>query len=116
NFQNERGLFANSAGVIGESCFVGGSDFAQFRTGRFEEFADPKTAADLDELAAGNNNFLFLVREMVSDQHERGGAVVHDGGRFGLAKDGERAFQIGAANSAISGREIELYIIISRCA
>src|SRR5438105_8756832 len=61
NFQNERGLFANRERVVGESCFVGGADLAKFRTSRFQKFADPKAAADLDELAARDDHFVFLL-------------------------------------------------------
>ena len=48
NFQNERGLFADGAGLIGQRGFVGGADFAQLYTARFQNFADPKASADLD--------------------------------------------------------------------
>src|SRR2546423_12729541 len=57
NFQNQRGLFANDAAVIGESCFVGGANFAQLRTARFQEFANSKAAADLNQLAPRNDGF-----------------------------------------------------------
>src|SRR6516225_9849434 len=51
---------------------------------------------------------------MVGDENQRGGAVVNDGGGFGLAKNGERAFKINSAVAAVSGRQIELYSIIGR--
>src|SRR5690349_8097654 len=51
---------------------------------------------------------------MMSNEHERGRAIVNDGRAFGLAKDGERAFEISSAIAPVSGRQIELYIIIGR--
>ena len=88
HFQNERGLFADRARIICERRFVGGADFAQFRAARFEYFADPKSATDLDEFAARNDDFVFLLsaNKMTDDQNERGRAIVHDGGRFRLAR------------------------------
>ncbi len=52
NFENERRLFANRARVIGQRRFVGGADFAEFRAARFQDFANSKAAADLNQLAA----------------------------------------------------------------
>ena len=67
NFQNQRSLFANRARVIGKGRFVRRTDFAQFRAARFQDFADPKTAADLDQFAAGNDNFDLGAKEVASD-------------------------------------------------
>ena len=57
NFQNERGLLADGAHVIGERRFVGGADLAQFRAARFQNLADAKASADLDQFAARNDDF-----------------------------------------------------------
>jgi hypothetical protein len=51
---------------------------------------------------------------MANAQNQRGGAVVDNRGGFGLAKDSERAFEISSAVAAVSGRQVELYIIIGR--
>ena len=53
------------------------------------------------------------MREMVGDEEKGSSAIVHDRGGLGLAKDSQSALQIGAAVAAITGFEIELYIIIS---
>src|SRR5207302_7417321 len=55
HFQNERGLFAESARIISERRFVGRADFAQLLAARLKNFAVPKTSADLHQLAAGND-------------------------------------------------------------
>src|SRR5438552_1154797 len=54
----------------------------------------------------------FSMREMVGDEEKGSGAIVHDGGGLGLAKDGQSALQIGAPVAAVTRREIQLYIII----
>src|SRR5438067_1192051 len=112
NFQNECSLFPNGAGVISERRFVGGADFAQFRATRPQNFADAKTAANLDQFAARNDDLGFLLGEMANDQDECGGAIVYDCGCFRLAKDGESTLQISAAISAAPAPEVQLYIII----
>src|SRR5438270_5220010 len=128
NFQNERGLFADRARIICKRRFVGGADFAQFRATRLKDFADPKTAADLDQFAARNDHFVFGAdppslsfgaacsaapsSKVTDDQNKRGGAVVHDGGRFRLAENGESALEVRAAASAVAGSKIQLQIII----
>src|SRR5437868_4680188 len=128
NFQDQRGLFANRARIICKRCFVGGADFAQFRATRLKDFADPKTAADLDQFAARNDHFVFGAdppslsigaaysaapsSKVTDDQNERSCAVVHDRGRFRLAEDGEGALEISTAITAIAGGEVQLQIII----
>ena len=114
HFQKQRRLFADGAGVIGERCLVGRADFAKLRAARFQDFADAKTAADLDEFAARDDDFVFVrSHEMANDQHQRRRTIVHDRRGFGLAKNGESPLEISAAVTAFSSLKIELYIIIS---
>ena len=85
HFQNERGLFADCARVISECCFVRCADFAQFRTTRFQDFPDPKTAANLNQFATRNNDFVGAdsappFSEVANDQDQCRSAIVHHGG------------------------------------
>ena len=114
NFENECGLFPDRARVICECRFVGGADFAQFRAARFQDFADAKAAADLDQLAARDDDFMFGAdsaapsNEMMDDQNERSRAIVHDGGCFRLTEEGEGAFEVSAAVTTVAGGKVEL--------
>src|ERR1700747_372364 len=108
HFQNESGLFADCAGIICERGFVGGADFTQVRAARSQNFASPKAPTDLHELAARDDDFVFLLSEMANNQNERGCAIVHDGGGFRLTEDGERALEVNAAGAAVAGGKIQL--------
>src|SRR4029077_12098708 len=88
--------------------------FAQFRAAGFEDFANSKPAADLDNLAAGNQHFGFRSDEVANDQDQRRRAIVHDRRGFSLAKDGQRSLEVGAASAAVSSLQIKFYVIISR--
>ena len=112
NFQNERGLLADGAHVIGERRFVGRADLAQFCAARFQNLADAKASPDLDQFAARNDDFVLFLNEMANNQNERCCAIVHDCGRFRLAEHGESALEVASAVTAIAGRQIELQIII----
>ena len=74
---------ADGGGVVVERGAVGGADLAQPRAAGFEDFGDAETAADLDQFAARDDDFLFRApREMPQHQDERRGAVVDDRRRF----------------------------------
>src|SRR5947209_11412179 len=51
---------------------------------------------------------------MVNDEKQRGRAVIDDCGPFGVTKDGECAFEIGATVPSVTCPEVQLYIIIGR--
>src|SRR5690349_20783440 len=98
NLQNQRRLFANGARIIVDRGFVGCADFAERSAAGVQDFANSKSSPDLDELAAGYENFVFrrnsplpwgfgATRKMANDQNQRGGAVVYDRGCLGLAQD-----------------------------
>src|SRR5207237_754588 len=87
--------------------------FAQLRTGRFNDFADAKAAADLYELAARNDDFTFFSGEMPDNEDERGGAIVDNGGRLCAANESECAFQVSAAMPAVAAGKIIFKIRIT---
>src|ERR1700677_4246163 len=59
DFQNERRPAGNRASVIPKRGLVRGADFTQLRSAEFEYLRYAKSAADLDELAAGNDHFVL---------------------------------------------------------
>ena len=86
NFKDHCRVRTDGSRVIVECCFIGGADFAQFRTGCFDDFANSKAAADLHQFATRNNDISFGSGEMSNNQHERCCAIVHYSRRFCSAK------------------------------
>ena len=77
--QEEAGLRADRALVVGEMRAVRGPDLAQDRARLRHDLRDPVGAADLDQLPAGDDHLL-----------PRGGRREHDEGRGGVVVDGRR--------------------------
>src|ERR1700730_2328484 len=114
NFENERGLFTDRARIIRRRRLVGGADFTQLCTARFQNFTDPKTSADLDQFAARNDHFVrgpdgaTPSNKVMNDQNERSCAIVDDGGGLSLAEDSEGALEITAAVAPVAAGKVEL--------
>src|SRR4029077_18879198 len=108
HFQNQRRLFADGPGVIGDRCLVGRADFAKLRTTCFQDFADAKPTADLDEFAPRDDDFVFRAHEMANDQYQCRCTIVHDRCALRLKKDCQSTLEIGATVTAFSSLEIEL--------
>src|ERR1700719_4585292 len=113
DFENERRLLGNGARIVGEGGLVGRADFSQLGATRFQNLADPKTAADLHQLSAGNDNFGFIFCEMANDQDQRGGAVIYDRCRFSAAKFGQRLLDETAAIAAVTRRKGVFEVAVS---
>src|SRR6478752_1561951 len=94
------------SGVIFNRSFVSGADFAQFRATGFENFRDAKTAANLNQLAARDDHFLFLRGEMPQDEDECGSAIVHHGRCLGAAEQREITLEVSRTMAAIAARQI----------
>ena len=108
HFQDYSGLWTNRPRVIVERCFVCRSDLSQLHAGCLEDFADTKSAANLDEFAARDDDFRFGPGKMLNDQHQRGRAVVHDRGRFRAAKQRKRGLDVSAALPSAARHQIVL--------
>src|SRR5262249_45131406 len=102
--------------IIFECGLVGRAHFSQLRAARFENFADAKPTADLDELAARDHHlgsmfgvrssaFDIPVRQMSDDEDQGGCAIVDYCCRFGVAKQRERSFDITAAPATFARRK-----------
>src|SRR5919204_6209109 len=111
--QDRGGVFRTRAEVIGQSRFIGCADFANLRAGSFDYLANAETAADLNELAARDNDLRFFPGKMPHDQHECGGAIVDDGGGFGAAENRQISLEVLGAIATLAGAEIELDIAVA---
>ncbi len=112
-FENHRRLRTDRARIILQGGFVRRTDFVQRRSRRFQNFTDAESAADLNKLAARNNDFRFSFCEMANNEHEGGSAIVYDARAFGVTKRSERALQIIAAAAARAGIQIEFEIVVA---
>jgi hypothetical protein len=66
NFQNHCAPGINRAPVIIECCFVGSSDLAKYGACGFDYFTNSKTASDLDDFTARNDDFVFRGRALTT--------------------------------------------------
>src|SRR5204863_1326555 len=66
NFENESCVGPNCFRVIVERGLIRGADLAQFRPSRFDDFANAKVAADLDQFTTRDYNFRFVPGKMLS--------------------------------------------------
>src|SRR5437867_3946519 len=74
--------------VIPRVCAVGRTDLDELRARPREHVRDPEPAADLDELAARDDD-LALPGERRQREEDRGRAVVHDDGVLGAGDLGD---------------------------
>jgi hypothetical protein len=51
--------------------------------------------------------------EMMGDQHQRGCAVIHDRGCFGLTENGQRPFDVFTPVASLAGEKIEFKIVVT---
>ncbi len=115
HFQDQGRLPIDGAGVVGERSLVSRTDFTQRRAAGFEDFRDAETTADLNEFAAGDDDFLFRVRrEMPQNEHQCGSVVVHDSGGVSPAQEREIVFEIGRAAAAFAAGQIVFEVVVVR--
>ena len=115
DFQNHRRLFRDGAGIIGERRLVRSPDLTQLGSAGLEDVGDAKSAADLHQLAAGDDDLLSLRRrEVTEDQHERRGAVVNDRGGIGATQDREVVLEISGPPSALAARQVVFEVVVVR--
>jgi hypothetical protein len=86
---------------------VGGAHFVQLYPGAGHDVGDAKGAADLDQLAAGNDAFLARAKAVQRKQHG-GGVVVHHGDGFSAGQFADQAFDEVVAVAALARRQVEL--------
>jgi len=85
------GLVRDGVAIIREVRSVGGAHFDQPRPALRHHVGQPERTANLDELAARNEDFASR-RERGQDQQRGAGIVVDDRGRFRTGEFGEEGF------------------------
>ncbi len=105
HFEQQRGAVADRVLVIRRMGAVGGADFSQYRAAFGHDFGYAKGAADFDQLAARDDDFLAF-GEGVQAQQDCGGIVVDHGSRFGAGQFHQQFHQRFFAPPAPARREI----------
>ncbi len=102
--------------VIGDARAIRRSHFAQYRAGLRHHVGNAKRAADLDQLAARDDDFPALGQRVQRQQHRRG-IVVDDNGRdFAPARVQQlrkQATDMNVALAALAGGQIEFQIRVA---
>ena len=102
--------------VIADTGAIGGSDLAQHRARFRHHVGNAERAADLDQLAARNQNFAAFGQRVERQQHGSGVVVDHDGRDFALGSVEQlrkQPIDVDVALAALAGIEIELEIRVS---
>ena len=100
------GRLADGRLVVAEVGLVGRPDLAEDGAARGHDVGHAERTADLDELAARNDD-LLAAGERVQDEDGRGGVVVGHGGRLGAGELPEQALDVAVAGDALAALEIE---------
>src|SRR5438876_12386441 len=113
NLQDQRGLLADRARVVGDCRLVGGADLAKRGSARLKHLRDAEAAADLHEFAARDNDFGSMVaEEMTQNQYQSRGAVVDDGCGRRATKDSEIMLEIRRPTAARSAGQTKLEVVV----
>ncbi len=108
------GVGADRVGVVAQVRAVRRADLAEPRAGRGDEVRQPEAGADLDELAAADDD-LPPGGESGRREDEGCRAVVDDEGRLrGRARGEQGRPGTGTPGGALTGREVELDVDIAR--
>ena len=112
--ENQRRPLADRGGVVGEPRLVRGAHFAQDRPGLRHHVGDSEAAADLDQLAARDDD-LPAGGERRQDDHRRRRVVVdHDGG-FGAGQPAEQTLGMDVAAPADPCRQVVFERRVAGC-
>ena len=114
HLQNHGRLLANGFAVIAQRRLVRGAHFPQLRAAGFKNFGNAEPAPNLDQLAAGNDDFLLLAGgKMPKHEQQRRGTVVGDGGGFRAAEQREIMFQISRAPASLAAGQVKFEIVVT---
>ena len=101
--------FRDRGAVVGRARAVRRADLDELRPRRGHDVRDPELAADLDQLAARDQD-LLAARQRRKGEQERGGAVVHDERVLGSGHRDQQRFCPGRALAALSRLAVDLQI------
>ena len=116
DLEDEPGPLAERGRVVPQVRAIRRADLAQARPGRLEQLGDPEAVADLDHLAARNDDLGAARRhgQRARDEGERGGTVVDDegvgAGGEPLPQGRERA---ATAAGTLPGDDVELDVAVA---
>ena len=114
HLQNHGRLLANGFAVIAQRRLVRGAHFTQLRAAGFKNFGNAEPAPNLDQLAAGNDDFLLLAGgKMPKHEQQRRGTVVGDGGGFRAAEQREIMFEISRPPAALAAGQVKFEIVVT---
>ena len=110
HLEHAAGVRADRVGVVAQVRAVGGADLAQPRAGGGDQVGQPEAVADLDHLAAADDD-LAAGGQRGRGEHEGGGAVVDDEDLLGVGHGGaQRGEGAAAAAGPAAGRQVELHV------
>ena len=100
------GRFGDGGLVIAEVGLVRGADLAHDGPARGHDVGHAEGAADLDELAPGDDD-LLAAGERVEDENGRGGVVIGYGRGLGAGELAEEPLDVAVAGNALARFEVE---------
>ena len=110
--QEQRRLRPDRALVVGRPRPVRRPDLDQPRARAGEHVRDPEAVADLDQLAARDDD-LAALRERGEREQHRGGVVVDDDRRLGAGEPAQQRRQVILARAARAGGEVVLEVRVA---
>ena len=113
HLQEHAGIGADGVGVVLEMGAVGGADLAQGGAGAAHDVGDAELAADLDQLAARDDDLLAAGQALEREQHGGGAVVDHEGGlRAGEAP--QQPLHVRVARAALLAGHVHLEVGVRR--
>ncbi len=109
DLEQERGVGADRAFIVGGMRAIGGADFAQARAAVLHQIGQPERAADFDQLAARDHDFAPGGERIEREQHGRGVVVDHRR-RLGARERAQLLFDQRVALAAAAAFEVVLEI------
>ena len=100
-------------GVVAQVRAVRRADLAQPRAASQHDVGDAELAADLDQLAARDDDLAAVGQRLERQQH-RGGVVVDDEGVLGAGQPAQQRLHVAVARAALLPGEVELEIGVGR--
>ena len=112
--QDDRRAIGDRGGVVGDAGPVGGADLAQDRAGLGHDVRDTKTAADLHQLTARDDDFTAGGQRRQREERRRG-VVVHDHRGLGAGQAAEESLGVRVPPSPGSCGEVVFEVGVAGC-
>ena len=96
-------------GVVAQVRAIGGADLAQHGAAAPHDVGDAELAADLDQLAARDDDFLAVGQRLERQQHG-GGVVVDDQRVLGAGEPPQQRLHVAVARAALLGGDVQLEV------